>query len=140
MSLYLDASFFVALHGDEEHTAFAIKLVAEAYDTIVVSDLARGEMSSAISRKVRSGEFDEETGRLHLDAVDEWIATAAEPIATEASDIRLGVQIVRNFSFGLRFPDAVHLAAAHARSFRLATFDKRMRAAAERLRIESATG
>lgn len=139
MNLYLDASFFVALHGDEVHTPVAIKLVTETTDTIIVSDLARGEISSAISRKVRSGEFDDATGRLHLGAIDEWIATAAEPIATEAADIRLAIEIVRNFSFGLRFPDAVHVAATYARSLRLATFDKRMRAAAESLKIEVAT-
>lgn len=140
MSIYLDASVLIAIFGDETHTSAAVSLVAETSERLVVSDFARGEVTSVISKNVRSNKLDEVSGRLQLDAIEEWIATAAEPIATEASDIRLAVQIVRNFGFGLRFPDAVHLAAARARGLRLATFDERMRMVAGLLRIDQAFG
>ncbi|MDE8650916.1 type II toxin-antitoxin system VapC family toxin [Novosphingobium album (ex Liu et al. 2023)] len=126
MSHYLDASVLVALLTDELASEKAARFVGEARQPLYVSDFARGEVASAISRLVRMGGLDAADAGERLTAFEEWCATAARPLATEAADIRLAALLVARFALALRMPDAIHLAAAQARSMTLVTLDQRM--------------
>ena len=139
MSVYLDASILVALLQDEAGSDAAVRYVTDISTPMIVSDFARGEVTSAISRRFRTGEIELDKARELLGAMDEWIATAAEAIPTEASDIRLADQFVRRLLLGVRMPDAIHLAAAQARDLTVVTFDKHMAMVAEQLRIDVVT-
>ncbi len=135
MSIYLDASLLVALINEEDNTVKARTLVRAMQKRPIVSDYARGEVASAISRLFRMGKIGIDEARARLVDFDEWVAAVAEPIATEAADIRLAIQFVRQFVSGLRMPDAVHLATAQNRGLQVATFDQGMSVAAGELRI-----
>lgn len=136
MSIYLDASVLVALVITEENTPKALEFVQTVGQRLVVSDYAVGEVSSAVAQSFRTGKIEIEEARRRLAAFDEWVATVADPVATEPADIRLANQYVRAFASKLRMPDAVHLAAARIRGLRIATFDNQMAVAAEMLRID----
>jgi len=138
LSIYLDASVLVALLQDEGGSSAAIDFVATADRVLIVSEFARGEVASALSRLVRMNMMHPDAAVDRLDAFDEWVATAAQPIPTEAGDIRLATHFVRRFELGLRMPDAIHLASARARHLTLATLDERMKQVAGQLEIETA--
>lgn len=121
--------------NEEENTVRARAFVRSLQKRPVVSDYARGEVASAISRLFRMGKVEIDEARELLNDLDIWVAAAAEPIPTEAADIRLANQFVRQFVSGLRMPDTIHLAAAQNRGLPVATFDKGMPVAAEELRI-----
>jgi uncharacterized protein len=135
LSVYLDASLLVAIVNEEENTPKARRFVRSLSERPFVSDFARGEVASAISRLFRMGKIEIDEARNRLEDFDEWLAAVAEPIATEAADVRLAIQFVRQFATGLRMPDAIHLAAAQIRGLRVVTFDQGMSVAAEELRI-----
>ncbi len=137
MSIYLDASVLVALIQDEEDSDAAIRFVDSAPGTLFVSDYARGEVASAISRRFRMGKIERDVARDRLQAFDEWIASAAQSVTTETTDIRMAEQFVRRIVMGVRMPDAIHLAAAQARGMTLATLDNKMAMVAEMLEIET---
>lgn len=135
MSIYLDASVLVALIGTEEGTPAAIAFVNAAAEPLIVSDYAIGEVSSATSRLVRMKKIEADEARERLAAFDEWVATAADLVATTEREIRLAVQLVRQFALGVRMPDAIHLAATRMHGYRLATLDHRLATNAEELRM-----
>jgi predicted nucleic acid-binding protein len=138
LSLYLDASILVALLQEEDGSETAVQLVESADQILIVSEFARGEVASAISRLVRMKQIGFEEAGERLEAFDEWVATATQPIPTEASDIRLASHYVRRLDLGLRMPDAIHLAMVQARNFTLATLDEGMRRVARELGIAMA--
>lgn len=135
MSIYLDASMLVALLQEKNGSKAAVELVEAADRILIVSEFARGEVASAMSRLVRMKQIAKEAALERLEALDEWIATAAQPIPTEASDIRLASHYVRRLDLGLRMPDAIHLASAQARNLTLATLDEGMIRVARELGI-----
>ncbi len=137
MSYYLDACVVVALIQDEAGTAAAIQFVSQADDPLIVSDYALGEAASAVSRQFRMGKIELAEAKHRLTLLDEWVAGSAQPIATEASDIRMGAQLVRRIVMGVRLPDAIHLAAAQIRGYRLVTIDRHMASAAEQMGLET---
>lgn len=135
MSVYLDASVLVALIGAEDGTQAAIEFVNTATERLLVSDFANGEVSSAVSRLVRTGEIDVAGATERLAAFDEWAAAATRRIPTSDMEIRLAAQLVRQFELGVRMPDAIHLAAAQIHGSTLATLDGRLAMNAEQLRL-----
>lgn len=137
MTYYLDACVVVALVQEEPGTTAAIQFVSEADDSLVVSDYALGEVASAISRQFRMGKIELPEAKNRLALLDEWVAGSAEPIATEPGDIRMGAQLVRRIVMGVRMPDAIHLAAAQTRGYRLVTIDRHMAMAAEQIGLET---
>lgn len=135
MSIYLDASMLVALLQEKNGSKAAVEIVEAADRILIVSEFARGEVASAMSRLVRMKQIAKEAALERIEALDEWIATAAQPIPTEASDIRLASHYVRRLDLGLRMPDAIHLASAQARNLTLATLDEGMIRVARELGI-----
>ena len=121
---------------DEGDSEAALSFVARATQPLIVSDYAKGEVASAISRRFRMGEIEVSEAQDLLQAFDEWAIDASQPLATEASDILRAAQFIRRIILGIRMPDAVHLAAAQARGMTVVTFDTKMAMVAEMLGIE----
>lgn len=135
MSLYLDASVLVPLLRDEAASPEISRFAREASDVLLVSDLARGEVVSALARLVRMGELAEADARYRLDTFTEWLSVASEPLSTESADVRLAADFVAHFALGLRMPDAIHIAACESRGLTLVCGDRRMASAARELGV-----
>jgi uncharacterized protein len=136
LSHYLDTSVLVPLLREEPFTPAVIAWLAAGPDDLVVSTYANGEVFSAFSRLVRSNEVSVDHAITRLGFFDEWLGSSARAIDTETPDIAAGVQIVRRFEFGLRLPDAIHVAAARARGMTLVTLDRPMAKAARELGVQ----
>lgn len=130
MSVYLDASAIVPLILRGAHTPTMEQWLANARAELVVSDFAALEVAAVISRQVRSARMSEQQASLALALLDDWLARASTSIETGASDFTLADRFVRDFATKLAAPDALHLALASNRGYRLATFDTRLAAAA----------
>lgn len=128
MTLCLDASVIVALFVPESRTQDA--LVGVAGSTLVVSDLAIAEFSSALSRRTRTGQLSAaDVASLFL-AFDAWIASTVQRESLEASGGPNANTLVRRLELGLRAPDALNIAIAQRCSATLFTFDQKMATAA----------
>jgi predicted nucleic acid-binding protein len=135
LSFYLDASVVVPVFREEPRSECVGAFLSAARGPLFVSDFAVGEVSSAFARLVRMGEISAENAAARIELLDDWVATIAEPIETDAADIRLAGRIVRRFALGLRFPDAVHIASAQLRSLTLVAGDQLMISAARELGV-----
>ena len=97
---------------------------------MIVSDFAVAEVSSVISRYVRTGYQTLDDGRALLDWFDAWRATGTRSLATAAGDIDQATSLVRRFELMVRAPDAVHLVLARRSGAALVTFDRQLARAA----------
>ena len=135
MTAFADSSALVKLYADEPgHER------VRALPTLVVSQLARVEVPSAIGGKQRPGELPLDAARLLTSAFEaDWSGTEAEP--PRFSAVTATVAVLEGAArlcavHGLRAYDAVQLACALAardavpecRTF--AAFDRQLRAAA----------
>ncbi|HTH28816.1 MAG TPA: type II toxin-antitoxin system VapC family toxin, partial [Sphingobium sp.] len=68
MSIYLDASMLVALLQEENGSKAAVELVEAADRILIVSEFARGEVASAMSRLVRMKQIVKEAALERLEA------------------------------------------------------------------------
>lgn len=133
MSLYLDTSVLVTLFIKEAATPTARGGVAG--HVVMVSDFAAAEFSAAVARRLRMGELSEaQTLQLFAD-FDLWMARGVQWIDTAASDMAGAMALVRRVEFGLRAPDALHLAMCRRLGSVLFTFDMSMIEAARALGI-----
>lgn len=138
-NLYLDASFLVALLTPEAFSERAVHFVRDHADSLVVSDLAIAEFSSAISRRVRMREFTSEQALLVLAEFDAWSARSTTRIELVGADITAATAILRRLDLPLRTPDAIHVALALRLGESLVTFDARMAGSARALGIAVVT-
>ena len=138
MSLYLDASVLLSIVNEEQRSDVVDKILAEAGASLWVSEFASAEVSSALSRLARMGHLTSQDAQHALVDYDAWVATAANLIDVESSDVRLATTIVRRFDLMLRAPDALHLAICRRLGATMATLDHRLVTAARALDIEVA--
>lgn len=131
MRIYLDTSAIVSLFVTEDRTEEVTRLVTEWPDPIVISDLAVGEFSAAISTAVRMKRQTEAEGMEALGDFDLWRANGAERFSVAREDMRLATSHVRRFDLALLFPDALHLAACARANAALITGDRRQAVAAQ---------
>lgn len=136
MSLYLDASVVVPILIEEASSAAVKRLVAEASETIVVSDLAALEVASALARLVRMGVLSGESAVARLADFDVWRPVVPDGSGIQSHDARAAASFVRRFELGLRAPDALHLAACLRAGHVLVTLDRRLVAAGEALGVK----
>ena len=135
MTVFADSSALVKLYADEPGHERIRQL-----STLVVSQLARVEVPSAIWRKQRLGELDAGAARLLTSAFEaDWSGTEEEPprfsVVTATVDVLEGAARLCAVH-GLRAYDAVQLACASAardaipECQTIAAFDRRLRGAA----------
>ncbi|MBR7619026.1 type II toxin-antitoxin system VapC family toxin [Phenylobacterium sp. 20VBR1] len=129
MSVYFDASVLVALFTHDAFTDRAHAYLLKARPEIAISDFARAEFASVISRSVRTGRLTAAEATNLFSDFDIW--TGSSPmIETSPQDIKLTEAWLRRLDMNLRAPDAVNIAIAERLGASLATFDKRMAEAA----------
>lgn len=126
MRLYLDASVLVAsLTGDHLADRASILLASVAGD-LIVSDYARAEFASVISRRVRVGEFTHAEARVAFANLDAWCDRLSLPAHTTSADVQTAAAFMRRLDLPLRTPDALNLAIARRIGASIATFDAKM--------------
>ena len=136
MNLYFDASALVPMYVPEISSPVIHAFADAVTEKIYISDLAAGELASAISRRVRMGELAAEIARERLALFDEWIDSDTISLPLDTADIRRAIVMVRRFDLKLLMPDAIHAALCARHELRLVTLDERLAEAARELEIE----
>jgi uncharacterized protein len=136
--IYLDAGAIFPMLVTEDRSAAAIAFEGRNLDRLCVSDLAAGEVASALSRLVRMQIFSAEDANRLCERFDAWRLSATQIRTISASDVALGTTYVRRWDLKLRLPDAIHLAACRRFGFALASFDARMVNSARAVGVELA--
>lgn len=135
MDVYLDASVIVALLTNDVLTGPARTFLQSQPLTLFVSDYAAAEVSSAVARRVRTGELTAAEAKAAFDNLDQWTQKFARPVGTASGDIATAVEFIRRLDLTLRTPDAINIAIAWRLGIALATFDKGMAASAATLGV-----
>ncbi len=135
MTLYLDASFLVALFAIDHFNERASSFLTSHTPELLVSDFAAAEFASAIARRVRMGDLTAAEARSAFDAFDTWVMRVARRPETTPQDIAAAAAFLRRLDLNLRTPDALNIAIAQRLDASLATFDVSMRANAEALGV-----
>ena len=133
MTIYLDASFLVALFVKDALTTEADAFLRAKRPLLVISDFAAAECVSAIGRRVRIGNLTANEARFAFVSLDAWAARATRWEEVTPSDVRAADGYLRRLDLTLRTPDALNIAIAQRVGAALATFDKRMAASARAL-------
>lgn len=133
MTLWLDASALMSLIAREPTSDDVDCALQNATGALIVSDLGIAEVSSAISRLVRTGDKTADESHLLFNRLDGWTAALAERIEVTSDDIAFATDLVRRQSLALRAPDAIHIAGALHVGATLITLDKAMARAARTL-------
>lgn len=139
VNFYLDASVIVPVLLVEPDSSTVNAWVRANTASILVSDLAAAEVSSAISLSVRTGRSTEDEARELLRDFDSWRLALDSAAELEPEDIQIADTFVRRFEFKLRAPDAIHAATAHRIGATLITLDRRLLTAAAALGIDAAS-
>ena len=132
---YLDASVIVAIFIRESTSAAILELLDDATASPQISDLAASEVSSAISRLVRTKQLTREVANAVLSDFDEWAQAIGQPTEIYPSDVREANVLVRQFELKLRAPDASHLAICRRLGARMVTLDNNLARAAEAIDV-----
>ncbi|WP_244749069.1 type II toxin-antitoxin system VapC family toxin [Methylobacterium indicum] len=99
--------------------------------TPVVSDLVVLEFSATISRLVRERTLSDALARNAVSEFEAWRKTFGRPMTITRQMFTLARTIVEDAALGVRGPDALHLALLQVTGLPFATFDARLRRAAD---------
>jgi len=132
---YFDSSALVSLIANDPHSDAIFEFVAAFGSTIHISAFGVAEVSSAMSRMVRSGHIEATEADARLAYFDRWRAENTNLVEILETDFAECTAFVRRYDLALRAPDALHLAVARRNRLRLVTFDDRLARAAIRAGI-----
>lgn len=136
--LYLDTSAILPYYRREARSEDVQTLLLQQTETILISELTRLEVASALARWVRMGELVEGDAQRMGRAFDEDIAAGrylVRGILPEHVELARSWLLARTTS--LRTLDALHLAVAAHEDAALVTLDEAMSVAAGTLGIRS---
>lgn len=134
--IYVDTSLFVALHVAERDSEVALSwFQRHRQETFIYSDWTELEISSALSRKVRSGTMSMAARHQAEQALRETKQDNFRHVAIAPEHFRLAEIMVRHHETGLRSGDALHLAIADAYGATIATLDQTFASAASQLGV-----
>ena len=127
MSVYLDASFLVALFVNQRPLSARASAFLEAtLPELIVSDFAGAEFASAIARLVRMRALTARQAAGIFADFDAWTSRATTRAETMSTDVGTAAAYLRRITGNLRTPDAINIAMAQRLQATLATFDTRM--------------
>lgn len=130
MADYFDASALVAMVLDEPPRPRVRAHIAQASEPPLISDFGIAEVSSAVSRLVRTKEKTAGQASEAIHLFDSWASELGQPISVDPSDVREANLLVRQFELKLRTPDALHLAICRRLGARMVTLDNNLANAA----------
>jgi len=133
MSIYLDNNVLIPTQV-REAASDAVRAYLAAEDNRLISDFAVVEVTSVLSRFVRTRVLTPTEAAVRLADFDTWRA-ASSSADTHAADPRLANTYVSRFDLMLRAPDALHLAIVNRLRATLVTLDRRLERAAQELGI-----
>ena len=134
--IYVDTSLLVALHVTERDSEVALEWFRRrAVETFLYSDWTELEVSSALSRKLRSGTMTLAQRQGAEQAIQRTKLDSFRRVAVASEHFQNAERMVRQYETGLRSGDALHLAIAEAHGASLATLDQTFASAAARLGI-----
>jgi uncharacterized protein len=123
---YVDTSVVVAALVPEIQTQVALGWIAKQSDALSISPWVTTEVSSALSRKVRTGRLLEADRNKALREYENLILPAMSMVSISRDDYLVAARIANDHGVGIRAPDALHLAVAVQRGLTLCTFDKHL--------------
>jgi predicted nucleic acid-binding protein len=138
LRLYLDASVVVALVTTDLFTQRAVAYLRAMSPVLIVSDFAAVEFASVLARRVRTRETTPALAREAFAALDAWRLRTTERVETATADVIFAEVALRRLDTPLRTADAINIAIAHRVRSTLMTFDVKMAAAAQALRMDVA--
>lgn len=131
--VYLDTNLIVPLFVGEAESSRIEEWLRGSAVIPVISDLVVLEFSATLSRLVREGRATTGKARALTQRFDRWHGTRGRPLAVTRRTFATARTFVEQAALGVRGPDALHLALIQAHGLPLATFDTRLRAAAQNL-------
>jgi uncharacterized protein len=135
---YLDTSLLVSAYTTEAKTAnVQVWLGEQSASELVISEWVITEFSAALSIKLRMGQLDAGT---RADALMLFARFCAETVAIlpiSAVHFRIAARFADLHAFGLRAPDALHLAICADHGATLYTLDRRLADAGPPLGLNS---
>lgn len=137
MALYLDASILVALVKNEPTRPLIAKRIDPDETDLLVSDLCVAESSAALAARGRASKLDTQSISNDFARLDDWVASFAQAVQIDPTDLIVANQMVRSPGVVLRTPDATHIAAADRFGARILTLDRGMVRAAAALGVPS---
>lgn len=135
LNCYLDTSVLISLFVDDAHSQRAREILL-ARPQLLISDFGAAEFASAIAGLCRTGALPDFTRLNFYHDFDDWCARATRRILLTGDDIKMAESWLRKKGLGIRTPDAMHLAIIQRNRAILATFDKKMALAADKLGLE----
>ncbi|WP_288587969.1 type II toxin-antitoxin system VapC family toxin [uncultured Methylobacterium sp.] len=129
--VYCDTNILVPVFVDEAQSARIEAWFGSPGIDPVVSDLVVLEFSATISRLVRERLLDDGEARAINGKFDAWCKARVRPLTITRKIFALARTIVEDAALGVRGPDALHLALLQVTGLPFATFDARLRRAAD---------
>lgn len=131
MSHYCDASVIGTLVFRDTDWITVRHWIATTSPSLSYSDFGFGELASAVGRRVRMRQLDAIEAQTLLRDLPKRLPDWSR-ITIDASDIGVATGHMLRFELGLRFPDAIHIAAAQRLGLTLVSTDiRQVRAATE---------
>ncbi|MGX7705410.1 type II toxin-antitoxin system VapC family toxin [Methylobacterium sp. Gmos1] len=135
--IYCDANIVIAIFVREALSSRIQTWVTDPSVGVVISDLTVLEFTSAISRLVRERKLDAAEARSIFSRFEFWRAALGRPMTITRNMFVHARTIVEDASLGVRGPDALHLALLQVTGLPFATFDARLRRAADTLGLST---
>lgn len=137
--IYLDTSVVVAMLTAEERSDCAIDWFEHCSTSLISCDWLITETHSALALKQRLYGLSASDCQAARRQFDRLLQAGVELRSLERERFRQAAELLQNPALGLRAGDALHLAVAlHSRCSHLASFDRRLQAAASNLGLRPA--
>jgi len=135
VSVYLDAGILVSTLSLDALTPKTEAALRKLSGVVVVSDFGGAEFSSAIGKRVRTGQISVREARSALNAYDEWVSSRADLVVSTPADVAACDAYLRRLDLPLRTPDGLHIAIASRVGASILSFDKQLLASAKKLGV-----
>jgi len=135
---YLDTSLLVSALTTEAKTASVQSWLGEqSASELAISEWVITEFSAALSIKLRTGQLDSGTRADALTLFARFCAETVEVLPISGLHFRTAARFADQHAFGLRAPDALHLAICADHGATLYTLDRRLADAGPGLGLSS---
>ncbi|KMO18724.1 type II toxin-antitoxin system VapC family toxin [Methylobacterium platani] len=132
-AVYCDTSILMPVFVDGAQSARVEAWIGAPRVDPIVSDLVILDFSAALSRLVSERVLDDAQARTVNGVFDAWCDRRLRPLTTTSEILASARTIVQDAALGVRGPDALHLALLQVTGLPFATFDARLRRAADTL-------